>query len=189
MEIRKSFKFEMAHIVRKAWSQRCSRNVHGHSYTVEFFFESPVLDDGQMVIDFGIIKKYFHDFVDSFDHSMWLWDIPEDKEIITFFKDNFERVIVTPFSSSAESQARMFFYFGESMLEKISNFMPEYEQVNLSRVRVHETTTGYGEYLYIDKDTLPLPKDSWYISKGIQNDWKEPDITRGVLQTLTPTPL
>ncbi len=40
MLIRKLFKFENAHIVRDCTTQRCSENIHGHSYKIEVLLES-----------------------------------------------------------------------------------------------------------------------------------------------------
>jgi 6-pyruvoyltetrahydropterin/6-carboxytetrahydropterin synthase len=59
MDIRKEFKYEMAHIVRKARTERCSKNIHGHSYVAELVFEGDIADKAEMLLDFGIIKKVF----------------------------------------------------------------------------------------------------------------------------------
>ena len=73
MLIRKLFKFENAHIVRGCTTQRCSQNIHGHSYKVEVILESNYLDDGQMVYDFGLTKLAIKELIDSFDHGITLW--------------------------------------------------------------------------------------------------------------------
>lgn len=57
MIIRKLYRFEACHVVRGCNSQRCKQNFHGHSYVVEIFFESPLLTDYGMVIDFGDLKN------------------------------------------------------------------------------------------------------------------------------------
>jgi hypothetical protein len=61
--IRKLFKFENAHIVRGCSTQRCSFNIHGHSYKVEVLLESDYLDNGDMVYDFGLIKLRIKDLI------------------------------------------------------------------------------------------------------------------------------
>lgn len=88
------------------------------------------------------------DFVDSFDHSFLLWNIPEDSEIIEFAIENFERVIITPFSSSAEMQAKMFADVASVFLHYIKKEFSEHcpEDVEIFWARVHETKTGWGEY-------------------------------------------
>ena len=65
MIIRKLFKFENAHIVRKCTSTRCSESIHGHSYKVEVLTKSNFLDNGQMVYDFGLMKGYIKDLIDN----------------------------------------------------------------------------------------------------------------------------
>lgn len=98
-----------------------------------------------MVSDFGYLKKIFHPFVDSFDHASVLWNRPEDAHIVDFFLKEFDRVIVTDFSSTAELQAAMFYYFGVNALKHIK-FVNEEKNVKMHSARVHETTTGWAEY-------------------------------------------
>ena len=83
MIIRKLFKFENAHIVRGCSTQRCSQNVHGHSYKVEVLLESNYLDNGQMIYDFGLMKQSIKELLEAFDHSITLWS--GDK--ITYIED------------------------------------------------------------------------------------------------------
>ena len=154
MEIRKQFKYEMAHVVRNAWSNRCAYSIHGHSYVVEVFISGTKYDNGGMLIDFGLVKKYLNDFIDSFDHACVLWNIEKDRKTIEHFKENFDRVIVTEFPSSAEVQAEMFFRVANQIL----NYLKQNSQLNngesldveISRVRVHETKTGFAEYTFED---------------------------------------
>lgn len=158
MIIRKLFKFEMAHIVRRAWSQRCSKNIHWHSYEVEVFFEWNRDDDAWMLIDFWLVKELIWGFLDIFDHSTMLWSIEEDTDTCEFFLKKFERVIISPFPTSAEIQARFF----TQVINKVFN---EYckensiKWVKLSSVRVHETKTWYAEYFTKDlceKDAVEI---------------------------------
>jgi 6-pyruvoyltetrahydropterin/6-carboxytetrahydropterin synthase len=142
MTIVKKFEIEMAHIVRNAWSSRCAKSIHGHTYTIEVALtrndlSTELHDSGRMVVDFGEVKKYLHPFIDSFDHAVLLWS--EDKpEIIDFFKNNFERVIVCPESSSCEMMSAFFLV----ALQRIIQSVPELKDVELEEVIVHETRTG-----------------------------------------------
>lgn len=177
MEIRKEFRYEMGHIVRNAWSRRCSRNAHGHSYRVEFLFEGPGADNGQMLVDFGFLKKYLHPFVDAFDHSFWLWDRPEDAHLVKFFRENFERVITSPFSTTAEMQAALFATYAQSVIHylRINNLFENGETADylrVSAVRVHETTTGYAEYRWDPSDRFPDTRlRDVVFSEEIWNEW------------------
>lgn len=191
MVIRKQFKFEMAHIVRKAWSQRCSRSVHGHSYLLELLLRSgeDKLDNAQMVVDFGAVKVLFNDLIDSFDHALCFWNLKEDKKIIDFSKKNFERVIVTPFNPSAEMQAEFFLEVFNRIL--FVNEQRKYVDLNgatdpfVSSVRIHETTTGWAEAEFesgIESPMVRIVEDqSIYFSPAIQKDWKYPKLLKEVL--------
>ena len=57
MIIRKKYTFNNGHIVRNCSSERCKFSIHAHTYSVEFFFTSNGLDNGSMVIDFGLLKN------------------------------------------------------------------------------------------------------------------------------------
>lgn len=176
MKIRKIFTFEMAHIVRNAWSSRCAKNIHGHSYKIELILKGSDPDKGQMVIDFGLVKKYINPFIDSFDHSLCLWNTKEDKEIINFCKDHFERVIVTPFSTTAEMQAKMFYTFADIAIKQYLKKHKENGELecNVDSVIVHETTTGYGEYSLDRKDNFPIVNLSEIqFSSGIMSSWND----------------
>ena len=45
-------------------------NLHGHNYRVRVFAEGSTLDDGGMLIDFGILKKTLKKVLDRIDHSL-----------------------------------------------------------------------------------------------------------------------
>ena len=192
MLIRKSFKFEMAHIVRRAWSKRCSANVHGHSYVVECFLQggSRILDNAQMVIDFGVVKELFNDLVDSFDHSLCLWDVKENKKLIKFAKANFERVIVLPFNPSAEMQATFFCNMFNLLLRlnRKGEVAPPIDtngahpDVFVKSVRLHETVTGYAEADMGDYNSELC--GNYFFSAGIRKDWKQSDLLRAALAAL-----
>ena len=107
MIIRKQFKFEGAHLVRNCSSERCKKSIHGHSYIVEVFLESYYLDNGQMVVDFGLLKGTIKDFLDSFDHTYSIWDEEKD-EFKGFMKSNSARWVEMPVSPSAEMYSLMF---------------------------------------------------------------------------------
>lgn len=195
MIIRKQFKYEAAHIVREAWSQRCSQNIHGHSYLLELLLEGSNLDKGQMILDFGLVKERANDFIDSFDHSFVLWNRDCDKHITKFSVENFDRVIVTPFSSSAEIQSAMFGVVISNILEsykRTTDLDPKHlTDFSVRKAIVHETRTGYAEFdmkkdqnmielvnkpiRIFSKDQADLvlkEKDYIWISEGIVSEWK-----------------
>lgn len=107
MIIRKLFKFENAHIVRGCTTQRCSENIHGHSYKVEILLRSQYLDHGQMVYDFGLVKHTMKQLIDSFDHAITLWS-EDDPRYLEDMKKHSQRWVQLPVSPSAEQFARVF---------------------------------------------------------------------------------
>jgi len=172
MIIRKQFKFEGSHIVRDCSTKLCQKNSHGHSYLVEIFFTSKGIDNGQMVMDFGLMKGTIKEFIESFDHAHTLWS-KEKEEFKKFYYDHFERVIELPCSPSAEMYSLMFFYVID-LIVKNTQFRNGEKEVELRSVRVHETTTGYAESFRDDLEHWKWRLDDIKISDGIKVDWKEP---------------
>ena len=181
MLIRKLFKYEASHQVFDAYSRRCSHSVHGHSYIVEFIFQGGLPDKAHMLMDFGFVKRYFHPFVDAFDHCHILWIDPDrnfyyNDEYNNFFKNNNERWIGLPFNSTAEMQAKMFYMYGRAALRQLSLRGYIAESTIMHSVKVHETDTGYAEFRDVDYHSCNFPKvnlDKIIISKEIISEWTE----------------
>lgn len=174
MIIRKLFKFEGAHIVRDCSSERCKKSIHGHSYVVEVFLTSDKLDNGQMIVDFGLLKGTIKDFVDSFDHAYSAWR-KESEEFLNFIAEQSDRFIFMPVSPSAEMYSLMFFF----VIDKIINqtvFNNGEGSVKLHSVRVHETDTGYAESFREDLKWWKWPVEEILISPAIISEWKDPDM-------------
>jgi len=148
MIIRKLFKFENAHIVRGCSTQRCSQNIHGHSYQVEVLLESNYLDNGQMVYDFGLMKLSIKEIIDSFDHAITLYS-GDDSEYIADMKKHSARWIELPVSPSAEQFSRVFFLLIERIIE-CSEMCNVERDVRLHSIIVHETQSGYAQCFYED---------------------------------------
>ena len=171
MIIRKQFKFEGAHIVRNCSSDRCKRSLHGHSYIVEVFFTASGLDNGQMVLDFGLMKGTIGDFIDSFDHAYSMWD-KESDSFKQFVYENSARYIEMPVSPSAEAYALMMFAVIGSIIDN-TKFNNGEKDVKLHAVRVHETATGYAEARVEDMSMLNFTLDDIKFSDQIKAEWKD----------------
>ena len=143
MIIRKLFKFENAHIVRGCSTQKCSENIHGHSYKVEVLLESNYLDHGQMVYDFGLTKLYIKELIDAFDHSITLWS-GDNPSYIRDMKKHSARWIELPVSPSAEQFSRVIYLMVERVLSCTGMVNGE-KNVMLHSIIVHETETGYAQ--------------------------------------------
>ena len=143
MIIRKLFKFENAHIVRGCSTQKCSENIHGHSYKVEVLLESNYLDHGQMVYDFGLTKRYIKELIDTFDHSITLWS-GDNASYIEDMKKHSTRWVELPVSPSAEQFSRVIYLMVERVLDCTGMVNGE-RNVSLHSIIVHETETGYAQ--------------------------------------------
>lgn len=171
MIIRKTFKFEGAHVVRNCSSKRCKLSIHGHSYIVEVKLTSQGLDNGGMVIDFGLLKKTFGEVVDMFDHATTIWsgDADEYKDACKKFSD---RWVEIPVNASAENYALLFVtIFSEMLADRTIFPMNNGEQsVSVHSVIVHETATGYAEAFFIDVLRWNFNPCPLHISKGVHEE-------------------
>lgn len=183
MLIRKLFKFENAHIVRDCTTQRCSENIHGHSYKIEVLLESNYLDDGQMVYDFGLTKRYIKELIDSFDHAITLWT-KDDNEYIQAMKQHSNRWIELPVSPSAEQFSRVIYLIVEKVLACTVMKNGERE-VQLHSVIVHETETGYAQGFKEDAHSELMGKidlNEIHFSKQVQSEWSDVDLWEKLLK-------
>jgi len=173
MIIRKLFKFENAHIVRNCSSLRCSQSIHGHSYKVEVLLSSNVLDNGQMVYDFGLMKIYIKDLIDSFDHSISFW-AEDDSEYIEYIKKFSKRWISLPISPSAEQLSRVIFLITDKLLSQTKMVNSEAD-VKVDSIIVHETETGYAQCFrddaYNHKNMGLIELESIIFSEQIMQEW------------------
>jgi len=133
--IRKEFKFEMAHRLMSSYSKSCQR-IHGHSYILEVFLESETLNEDGMVLDFGHLKDIADDYINSWDHAIVLCQ--RDNEYINKVGDGIKIVSYNP---TAEEMARDIY---NHIKDKLSNL--ENNNAVISKVRLHETRTGWAEY-------------------------------------------
>lgn len=99
---------------------------------------------------------------------MAIWNLSEDAPMTKFVVENYERVIVTPFATSAEMQAKMF----AEMLHRIVEAYKEQETAEykasyfpaaqIAGATVHETETGYATYMLKDNNEK-LPRTNFPI--------------------------
>lgn len=149
MEIRKEYSFKGSHQVKNCSSNRCKYSIHGHKYVVELFISSKpnennqILDNGQMIYDFGLTKTSLKDFIKSFDNTYELWN-KESEEFKNNIKKINKRWVELPFSPSAESLSIMFLKAANEILNKTITNNGE-KELFVTRVKVHETRTGYAE--------------------------------------------
>jgi 6-pyruvoyltetrahydropterin/6-carboxytetrahydropterin synthase len=191
MEIRKKFSFCNKHIVRNCSSERCKFSEHSHEYFVEVILHSNGVDNGQMVLDFGLFKNAISVFIKSFDNTYSLWD-KDDPEFKDYVIKGNKRVIELPKSPSAEMLSSMFFFAIDKII-KNTEFNNGEQNPSLVSVRVHETITGWAETNINDLsivDTLHL--DDFKFSDAIINSWKNENFwndLKGGKKFINPSPV
>ena len=182
MLIRKLFKFENAHIVRDCSTQRCSENIHGHSYKVEVLLESNYLDNGQMVYDFGLTKLYIKELIDSFDHAITLWS-KDERSYIDAMKKHSNRWVELPVSPSAEQFSRVIYLMVERVLA-CTDMQNGEKEVKLHSIIVHETETGYAQGFKEDAHSELMGKimlEDIVFSEQVKNEWSDSDLWNKLL--------
>jgi 6-pyruvoyltetrahydropterin/6-carboxytetrahydropterin synthase len=182
MIIRKLFKFENAHIVRGCSTQRCSENIHGHSYKIEVLLQSNYLDDGQMIYDFGLMKRTIKELIESFDHSITLWS-GDDKVYLADMKKHSTRWVELPVSPSAEQFSRIIYLMVERVL-LCTGMVNGEREVKLHSIIVHETETGYAQGFKEDaysKFMGTISLENIKFSEQVKSEWKNPKIWDSLL--------
>ncbi len=175
MIIRKLFKFENAHIVRGCSTQRCSENIHGHSYKVEVLLESNYLDNGQMIYDFGLMKRSIKELIEAFDHSITLWS-GDDISYVTDMKKHSARWVELPVSPSAEQFSRIIYLMVERVL-LCTGMVNGEREVKLHSIIVHETETGYAQGFKEDaynKCMGRISLEDIKFSEQLKSEWENP---------------
>lgn len=131
-QIRKLFKFEMAHVLTKAYTKDCCK-IHGHSYKMEVFISSDCLNKDGMVIDFKKLKEIVKkEILSKFDHA---FVCQQNNNIL-----GYDHAILTPYNPTAENMAA---HFCHILAPKLKPEIPSF--VSLT-VRLHETDTGWAEF-------------------------------------------
>jgi len=177
MIIRKMFKFENAHVVRGCSTVKCRSSLHGHSYKVELLFESNFLDNAQMVYDFGLMKQNMKALIESFDHSVALWDA-DNKEYLQDMKKHSLRWVQLPVSPSAEQFSRVIFVLIDKLLQLTSSVNGE-KEVKLNSIIVHETATGYAQCFSEDaysKNMGIIDFNDIVFSDEVRDDWADSEL-------------
>ena len=185
MLIRKLFKFENAHIVRDCTTQRCSENIHGHSYKIEVLLESNYLDDGQMVYDFGLTKRSIKEMIDSFDHAITLWS-KDDAKYVEAMKTYSNRWVELPVSPSAEQFSRVIYLIVERILE-CTHMRNGEKEVKLHSIIVHETETGYAQGFKEDAHSELMGEiklEDIRFSKQVQSEWSDETLWEKLLNNV-----
>lgn len=146
--IRKLFKFEMAHQLFTSYSKPCHESIHGHSYLLEVVLSSERLDESGMVVDFGELKDITREIVDRWDHSLVMPSM-FPSEYLDLLGEFNKRLIVVSYNPTAENMAKHIYLLISDELEKLE--LCKKRGVSVSSIRLHETSTGWAEYVPQDE--------------------------------------
>jgi len=170
--------------VRGCSTQKCSQNIHGHSYKIEVLLESNYLDNGQMVYDFGLMKRSIKELIEAFDHSITLWS-GDDSTYLADMKNHSARWIELPVSPSAEQFSRVIYLMVERVLNSTGMVNGE-RDVKLNSIIVHETQTGYAQSFREDaysKLMGVIKLSDIKFSKEIQMSWSNTSLWSDLLES------
>ena len=113
------------------------RYLHGHNYTVITTISCPQLDEVGRVLDFGVMKALFAEWLEmNWDHKMLLWT--QDSLLSVPALRNAESdwgIVRVPFNPTAEHMAR---YLLDNVFPQLLA-QDNHSDIHLSRVRVVET--------------------------------------------------
>ena len=118
------------------------KGLHGHRYKVEVtvsgdLVNSTTKSEHGMVMDFADIKSIAKTEIhDKLDHGFMVWD--KDDELIKFFRESEgHKMVVVPFTSTAENVAQ---YIFDAISKQISDKFGT--GLKLSSVKLWETPTS-----------------------------------------------
>lgn len=66
-ELRVVTRFAAAHRLTMV-GEKCE-NLHGHNWKIEVYVQGNDLDEGGVLVDFGIIKRHVRDLMETLDHK------------------------------------------------------------------------------------------------------------------------
>lgn len=182
MIIRKLYRFEAAHIVRNCSSDRCKYSLHGHSFRCELFLSADLLDRGQMVYDFGLLKTHIKDFLDGFDHATLFWEKDAPKHIAAM-KEHSKRWVCLPVSPTAEQLSRVIFVACQALLDATDRVNGD-EAARMHSVILHETETGYAQCSREDAYSEAMGRimlSRVVFSEQVKSEWSDPKMWEKLL--------
>lgn len=120
-ELRVVTRFAAAHRLAMV-GEKCE-NLHGHNWKIEVYVQGAALDEGGVLVDFGVIKHHVRDLMQTLDHTFL--------NELDYFRNG------TP--PSSENIAR---YVADQLTERIT--LPD---IRISRVTAWESEDASATYL------------------------------------------
>ena len=145
IRLTKEFSFEAAHALEGY--DGCCREIHGHSYRLYITIKGKPESDPEspkygMVIDFGELKRIVNEqIIDRLDHSFMMRRTPEAEQVVADLSGRFHRVVLTDYQPTTENLL-------SDVAERLLGALPE--DVELCKLKLHETATSFGEWYASD---------------------------------------
>ena len=133
ISIAKEFRWEMGH--RLPFHRGLCKNIHGHSYRLRVEICGEV-DENGMVLDYYELKSIVQPTIDRLDHS-FICD-QTDTVMMEFFKNNPMKIVVVPFSTTAE---HIVGYLLDDLREKFNRI----DNIATITLRLYETEQAFAE--------------------------------------------
>ena len=70
MKIFKEFTFDSAHFLPNVPDGHKCKNIHGHTYLLTVFFEGPLVEHLEWVVDFAVVKNVINPIINQVDHKL-----------------------------------------------------------------------------------------------------------------------
>jgi 6-pyruvoyltetrahydropterin/6-carboxytetrahydropterin synthase len=130
-------KFEYGHRLTKHQGKCC--HIHGHNGVAIVEIESNSLNENDVVIDFGDVKKFFQEWIDvHWDHAFLMNTDDPLREILHRFDPKLRIFLFQQADPTAEKMA-------EQLYHVLKHRMPD--NLRIRAVTIHETERNSATYI------------------------------------------
>jgi len=140
LRLTRVFRFDMAHVLRN-YPGKC-KNIHGHTYQLEVTVKGiPCNEETSpkkgMLIDFSDFKNLIEvEIISVWDHALMIHQ-DSDPELLMALKNNYEKIITTPFQPTTENMVC-------ELAAVIKKILPS--DLQLFSLRLYETEKSFAEW-------------------------------------------
>ena len=138
--IEKKFSFPMGHRLCK--HDGACFNFHGHNYNVMIGMASPKLNKNDMVVDFGILKKFIQPYINDLDHALMLNGADQHKGVLNKLG---MKIILIDTDPTAERMAEQIFFYINDKIEALRT-LSDNKELYIEYVTVYETDGAKATY-------------------------------------------